>query len=68
MSDVRGMLEATELERMIGDDEVDTVLVVFPDYQGRLIGKRVTGHFFEDHVLADGIEACDYLLAAARRR
>jgi glutamine synthetase len=63
MSNVRGMLEATDLARMIGDDEVDTVLVVFPDYQGRLVGKRVTGHFFQDHVLADGIEACNYLLA-----
>ena len=25
---------------------IDTVLVVFPDLQGRLVGKRVTGHFF----------------------
>jgi glutamine synthetase len=63
MSEVRGMLEVGDLERMIGQDEIDTVLVVFPDYQGRLIGKRVTGHFFRDHVLGDGIEACDYLLA-----
>ena len=23
----------------------------------------MTGHFFRDHVLADGIEACNYLLA-----
>ena len=52
MSNVRGMLEATELERLIADDEIDTVLVVFPDHQGRLVGKRVTGHFFRDHVLA----------------
>jgi len=63
MSDVRGMLETEDLERLIGDDEIDTVLVVFPDYQGRLMGKRVTGHFFRDHVLSDGIEACNYLLA-----
>ena len=63
MSDVRGMLDAKELERLIKADELDTVLVVFPDHQGRLVGKRVTGHFFLDHVLADGIEACNYLLA-----
>ncbi|MEX2256506.1 MAG: glutamine synthetase family protein [Acidimicrobiia bacterium] len=63
MANVRGMLDASELERLIGDDEIDTVLVVFPDYQGRLMGKRVTGHFFRDHVLGDGIEACNYLLA-----
>ncbi|HEY8215513.1 MAG TPA: glutamine synthetase family protein [Acidimicrobiia bacterium] len=63
MSAVRGMLDPTELERRIADDTIDTVLVVFPDYQGRLVGKRVTGHFFRDHVLVDGIEACTYLLA-----
>jgi glutamine synthetase len=63
MSDVRGMLEAKELERLVRADEVDTILVVFPDYQGRLVGKRVMGHFFLDHVIGDGIEACNYLLA-----
>jgi glutamine synthetase len=63
VASVRGMLEAAELDRQIAQDEIDTVLVVFPDYQGRLIGKRVTGHFFRDHVLGDGIEACNYLLA-----
>jgi glutamine synthetase len=63
MSDVRGMLDAKELEGRIKAGDVDTVLVVFPDYQGRLVGKRVTGHFFLDHVLGDGIEACSYLLA-----
>ena len=44
-------------------DEIDTVLVVFPDLQGRLMGKRVTGRFFRDHVLDGSIEACNYLLA-----
>src|SRR4029453_7248507 len=63
MSDVRGMLDVSDLEQQIADDAIDTVLVVFPDYQGRLVGKRVTGHFFRDHVLGDGIEACNYLLA-----
>ena len=58
-----GRLDETELDRLIADDDIDTVLVVFPDLQGRLIGKRVTGHFFQDHVLDDGIEACNYLLA-----
>jgi len=57
------MLDVGELERLVGTGDVDTVLVVFPDLQGRLMGKRVTGHFFLDHVLRDGVEACDYLLA-----
>jgi glutamine synthetase len=56
-------LDPKALEEQIRAGEVDTVLVVFPDLQGRLMGKRVTGHFFLDQVLGDGIEACNYLLA-----
>src|SRR5262245_52465862 len=58
-----GRLDGAALDRLIADGDVDTVLVVFADLQGRLVGKRVTGHFFRDHVMADGIEACNYLLA-----
>jgi glutamine synthetase len=58
-----GRLGVDELLARIDDGTVDTVVVAFTDLQGRLVGKRVTGHFFRDHVLADGIEACDYLLA-----
>src|SRR4051794_35919625 len=58
-----GPLAVDELIARIADGTVDTVVVAFPDLQGRLVGKRVTGHFFRDHVLADGIDACDYLLA-----
>ncbi len=47
---------------MIRDGEIDTVLVVFPDLQGRLMGKRVTGHFFLDRVIDGSVEACNYLL------
>ena len=53
-----------DLREHIGAGDVDTVLVAFPDLQGRLMGKRVTGHYFLDHVVdGDGIEACNYLLA-----
>ncbi len=52
-----------ELSRLIDAGEVDTVLVAFPDLQGRLLGKRVTGRFFRSHVLDHGIDACNYLLA-----
>jgi glutamine synthetase len=57
------MLEITELDARITAGEIDTVLVVFPDLTGRLLGKRVTGHFFRDEVLGSGVEACNYLLA-----
>lgn len=59
---LRGMLDLPTLEKMIAADEIDTVLVVFPDMQGRIIGKRITGHFFLDSV-KDAMHACDYLLA-----
>ncbi|HUI04291.1 MAG TPA: glutamine synthetase family protein [Acidimicrobiales bacterium] len=57
------MLELEELRRRIGSGDIDTVVVAFPDMQGRPVGKRVTGGFFLEHVLEHGIEACDYLLA-----
>jgi len=57
------MLDLDELSERIADGNVDTVVVAFPDMQGRPVGKRVTGGFFLEHVLEHGIEACDYLLA-----
>jgi glutamine synthetase len=60
-----GMLDPPALEALIRNGSVDTVLVAFTDLQGRLIGKRVTGHFYLDHVASGegAIEACVYLLA-----
>lgn len=61
-------LDLSTLARMVNEDQVDTVVVAFVDLQGRLMGKRVTGRFFMDHVVGsdgadgEGIEACDYLL------
>ncbi|MER3452379.1 MAG: glutamine synthetase, partial [Acidimicrobiia bacterium] len=52
-----------ELEDAVGAGEIDTVVVAFPDMHGRLVGKRVTGHFFCDEVAHTGMEACNYLLA-----
>ncbi len=42
--------------------KIDTVLVCFPDMQGRLMGKRVTGHFYLEHAMHE-LHVCDYLLA-----
>ena len=58
----RAEFDVTALERAVSAGEVDTVVVAFTDLQGRLVGKRVTGHFFVDRVLAAGVEACNYLL------
>ena len=48
---------------MIEAGDIDTVLMVFPDLQGRLVGKRTTARFFLDHVADDGTENCNYLIA-----
>src|SRR5438876_5008779 len=56
-----GRLAPTQLEQLIRKGEVDTVLTVFPDTFGRLMGKRVVGSYFLDHVADEGAHACTYL-------
>jgi glutamine synthetase len=48
---------------MVADDEIETVIAVFPDMYGRLVGKRVAARYFVDEVIGHGMHACDYLLA-----
>ena len=52
-----------KLQKLIKDGDIDTVLMVFPDLQGRLVGKRTTGRFFLESVADAGTENCDYLIA-----
>ncbi len=52
-----------QLEQLIREGAIDTVLMVFPDLQGRLVGKRTTGRFFLQSVADAGTENCDYLIA-----
>ncbi len=56
-----GRLDLKTLGSLIRKDQVDTVLTVFPDGQGRLMGKRVVGRYFLDHVAGEGVHACIYL-------
>ncbi len=64
MPDTRtGNLELEALESDVRAGAVDTVVVAFPDMQGRLTGKRVSARLFVEEVAAHGAEACDYLLA-----
>ena len=58
-----GMLSRAELAQAVERGEIDTVLTVFPDLYGRLVGKRITGRFFLEQVAEHGMHACDYLLA-----
>jgi len=56
-------LSMDDLVGLIGDGEIDTVIVAFTDMQGRLQGKRLHGRYFIDHVVGHGTEGCNYLLA-----
>ena len=52
-----------ELEGDVRSGAIDTVLAVFADHHGRMIGKRAEATFFFDTVLEQGTENCDYLIA-----
>ena len=57
-----GRLDLRELERLVRRGEIDTVLTVFPDGFGRLLGKRAVAGYFLDHLAGEGAHACIYLL------
>ncbi|MFI8436387.1 glutamine synthetase family protein [Streptomyces sp. NPDC079020] len=52
-----------ELRVLVASGEIDTVVLAFPDMQGRLQGKRFAAAFFLDEVMEHGTEGCNYLLA-----
>ena len=54
-------LTLEQLEKRVAAGELDTVLVCFPDMQGRLVGKRFHAQFFCDS--PDETHGCNYLLA-----
>ncbi len=58
-----GNLTTAELNAAIDAGDIDTVVVAFPDAQGRLVGKRVAARFWRDEVQGHGAEACNYLLS-----
>jgi glutamine synthetase len=51
-----------ELQAMIRDGRIDTLIVALTDMQGRLMGKRVQGQAFLDGVIDHGAHFCTYLL------
>jgi glutamine synthetase len=59
-----GKLDVKQLEELANAGEIDTVLCMFTDLQGRYMGKRVVPHFFLEEILGEeGLHACLYLLA-----
>ncbi|MEU6685380.1 glutamine synthetase family protein [Streptomyces sp. NPDC046832] len=63
MADRTAPLSVEELHTLVAGGEIDTVVLAFPDMQGRLQGKRFAARFFLDEVLHHGTEGCNYLLA-----
>ncbi|MEU5715096.1 glutamine synthetase family protein [Streptomyces sp. NPDC020403] len=63
MADRTAPLGTDELRVLVERGEIDTVVLAFPDMQGRLQGKRFAASFFLDEVLEHGTEGCNYLLA-----
>ncbi|MFF5311849.1 glutamine synthetase family protein [Streptomyces massasporeus] len=63
MADRTAPLSVEELHTLVAGGEIDTVVLAFPDMQGRLQGKRFAARFFLDEVLQHGTEGCNYLLA-----
>ncbi|MFF8617470.1 glutamine synthetase family protein [Streptomyces sp. NPDC015350] len=63
MADRTPPLAVEELRSLVANGSIDTVVLAFPDMQGRLQGKRFAAGFFLDEVLEHGTEGCNYLLA-----
>lgn len=62
MAKTEGMLTVEQLGKLVGDDEIDTVLLVFTDLYGRFMGKRLDATFFLEEAVRQGTHVCDYLL------
>src|SRR2546421_9135709 len=66
MSETGGKRAGFDLQTLrlkVSSGQIDTVLTVFPDTYGRLVGKRLTGRYFLDHCAETGTHGCNYLLA-----
>ena len=58
---VQNMLDLKQLKEKVNSGEIDTIITVFPDLYGRLMGKRIDGKFFLEEVAKSGMHACNYL-------
>ena len=62
MSKLRGMLTLEDLTAKVEAEEIETVILAFPDHYGRLMGKRLDAEFFLNEAARQGTHACNYLL------
>jgi glutamine synthetase len=56
------IIDRAELKRRAAAGEIETVLAVFPDLYGRLMGKRFDAEHFLARIAEGGTHACNYLL------
>ncbi len=61
MSKPQGLLTLDELKTRVTNDEIETIVAVFPDLYGRLIGKRFSANHFLNSIVEQGTHSCDYL-------
>ncbi|MCB0084747.1 MAG: glutamine synthetase, partial [Caldilineaceae bacterium] len=62
MTAIRGMLTIDELQELVAQGQIDTVLVMFTDLYGRFMGKRFDAEFFCQGIYEAGTHGCNYLL------
>jgi len=62
MSRPQGLLDLADLTDLVRTGDIETVLVVFTDLYGRMVGKRFDAEFFLASAAEDGTHGCDYLL------
>ena len=57
-----GLLLFEDLKQRVEQGSIDTVVVAFPDMQGRLMGKRMLAEFFVETAWEE-THCCNYLVA-----
>ena len=57
-----GLLSFEDLKQRVEQGSIDTVVVAFPDMQGRLMGKRMQAEFFVETAWEE-THCCNYLVA-----
>src|ERR1044071_1369005 len=55
-------LDLNALKQKISSGEIDTIIMAFPDTNGRLVGKRMVGQYFLEQCTDEGTHGCNYLL------
>ncbi|MEM7035084.1 MAG: glutamine synthetase family protein [Chloroflexota bacterium] len=58
----RGLLTVKQLDTLVKNEEIETVIVAFTDHIGRLMGKRFDAEFFVEDIYNHGTHGCNYLM------